>query len=171
MKLSKIHGWPGFAVAVLLFWAVLGLAGPVRAENEKDYSFDLSDLFSSATASLDGLTDGKPAVVFVWAVDCSHCLRHMPYASALYKKLDPSKVNFVSISMGDQQKHAKQYAQSKSLPFPVLDSTSGHISPLYEEEGWPTTYVFKAGGQLERMTEDTGTAYISEVLKLVDEAQ
>ena len=151
----------------LLCLTLLALSSPAGAVTDADYSFDLSDLFSSATASLASLTDGKPAVVFVWAVDCSHCLRHMPYASALYKKLDHDKVNFVSISMGDQQAHAKQYAQSKALPFPVLDGTSGKISPCYEEEGWPTTYVFSAGGELKRMTEDTGSAYIDEVLKLV----
>ena len=167
MKLRLNCLWLCGACVLLCGLAALLPNRPAVARAETDYSFDLTDLFSDATASLDGLTDGRPAVVYVWAVDCSHCLRHMPYASALYKKLDHDKVNFVSISMGDQQAHAKQYAQSKALPFPVLDGTSGKISPCYEEEGWPTTYVFSAGGELKRMTEDTGSAYIDEVLKLV----
>jgi thiol-disulfide isomerase/thioredoxin len=169
MKLRLNALWLCPVGVALLCVAALGLTRAAAAGAEENYDFDLSDLFSSATASLDGLTDGKPAVVYVWEVDCSHCLRHMPYASALYKKLDPKKVNFVSISMGDQQEHAKQYAESKALPFPVLDGTSGKISAVYEEEGWPTTYVFSPGGKLKRKTVNTGSAYIDEVLKLVGE--
>ena len=166
---------PG-SMHVILFAAALCLAGlalclPALAHKTPDYAFDLDDMLSGENYTLDGITDGKPAVVLVWAVNCPHCMRHMPYVAALYKKLDTKKVNFVSISMGDKQDDAKKYAEEKELAFPVLDGSVGEISSCYEEEGWPATYVFFAGGKLKGLCVSTGAAYIRDVQELVDEAQ
>jgi thiol-disulfide isomerase/thioredoxin len=143
-----------------------------RSSSTKDkYAFDLTELGSDQTMNKPAMTADKPLVLFVWAPDCPACMRHMPYAVALYKKLDLENENFTSIAMSGDESDVASVVEDKHLNFPVLLSDSGHVGAGFELDGWPTTYVFRKGGQLESMIESTGAEYFTEVLDAVAAAQ
>lgn len=140
------------------------------SHNDK-YAFDLTELGSDAKVDKAALTEDKPLVLFVWAPDCPACLRHMPYAVALYRKLDLEQENFTSIAMSDDERDVTSVIEEKHLNFPVLSSESGSIGNGFEYDGWPTTYVFRKGGKLEGMIESSGNDYIDDVLDALRSAQ
>jgi thiol-disulfide isomerase/thioredoxin len=154
--------------AVLLSLALL-LGGVAQAKH--DFFFELKDIESGAKLTMDELCDDKPLVVHVWAPDCPHCQRHMPYAVALYKKLDHDEVNYVTISMGESKQDALDYMAEKELPFVVLYAFSGTFGDGFSEDGWPSTFVFSKGGELVGMCDTTGPSYITEMLDLVADAK
>ena len=78
-------------VACVLFFGAPAWAG-------QPYDFSLTELTTEEELDLELLTDGKPLIVHVWAIDCPHCKLHMPYVAALYKKLDFDEVNFIGSS-------------------------------------------------------------------------
>lgn len=149
---------------------VVALAASASAETPK-YFFKLKEINSGQQFTMDELDSERPLVVFVWAADCPHCQRHMPYVVALYKKIDLEKVNFVSISMDESKKEAQDYVAEKELEFPVLNAWEGTFGAGFSDEGWPTTFVFHKGGELAGIVETSGPSYITEVLDLVDKAQ
>ena len=156
-------------VVALCLSACLGLgwqpgqASEGRAGTRDKYAFHLSAMVTDAELDKPALTQDRPLVLFVWAPDCPACLRHLPYAQALYKNLDLEKVNFMSLAISDSQDEVKEVMDDKGLEFPVLWSGSGTIGDGFEYDGWPTTYVFKQGGRLQEMVESTGSAYMKDV--------
>ncbi len=138
--------------------------------NDK-YAFELTEIGSETALDKVGLTSDKPLVLFVWAPDCPACMRHMPFAVALYRKLDLEHENFTSIAMSDDVRDVESVIEDKHLNFPVLCSDSGDVGEGFEYDGWPTTYVFRKGGKLESMIESSGTQYIDEVLDAIAAAQ
>lgn len=163
MRLNRPVVWLVCCVAVVLAASAAGAKTP-------KYFFELDEIFSGETLSMAGLVEDLPLVVFVWAPDCPHCKRHMPYVAALYKKLDPMHANFVSISVGESKQDAIDYAEEKELEFPILYAFSGTYGEGFTAEGWPTTFVFARGGKLEGWCDSSGPSYINEVLELVDDA-
>jgi thiol-disulfide isomerase/thioredoxin len=151
------------AVACLLF-----CAGPSWAE--QPYGFSLTELTTEEELDLELLTDGKPLIVHIWAIDCPHCKLHMPYVAALYNKLDFDEVNFITLAMTGDPEDTKDYLQEKSLEFAVLWAPSGDYDKRFEKHGWPTTFVFAPGGSYIGWCDTNGPAYITEVLELVAQA-
>ena len=155
---------------LIMVLAWLGPAGdPARAEDCPDFSFDCPELFSGDDFTFADLTEEKPLVVHVWAPDCPHCLVQMPYAAAFYnKKLDRDEVNYVSFSILGSEKEIRGYLDEHELTFPTLVGEDGEYSEDWEEEGWPTTYVFATGGVYIGWCDTTGPAYLTEMKELVE---
>lgn len=139
------------------------LASETHSSTRDKYAFHLSAMVTNAELDKPALTLDRPLVLFVWAPDCPACLRHLPYAQALFKNLDLEKVNFMSLAISDSQDDVKEVMDDKGLDFPVLWSGSGTIGDGFEYDGWPTTYIFKQGGKLQEMVESTGSAYMKDV--------
>lgn len=154
--------------AALLLLPVLLSAGahPGTAASTK-YHFALKDLESGDKVDMCDLTD-RPLVVLVWAPDCENCQRHMPYVASLYRQLNTDEVNFVSCSMNADRELNLEYVSSKKLSFPVLQAAGGDISSSFTKDGWPTTFVFAPGGELLRECSTQGSAYVDEVLGLLE---
>jgi thiol-disulfide isomerase/thioredoxin len=156
--------------ALALVLAVLQPAAAPAAAAQPRYDFKLEELTTGDTLSMALLVEDKPLVVHVWAPDCPHCQRHMPYLVAFYKKLDLDTVNFVTCSMSDSRKDAEEYIDSKRLAFPVMYCEGGKISDSFSSNGWPTTFVFAPGGKYVGMCDTQSSSYVSEMLDLVDKA-
>lgn len=141
-----------------------------RPSAHDKYAFHLNAMVTDAELDKPSLTADRPLVLLVWAPDCPACLRHLPYAQALYRKLDLEQVNFVSLAISNDQEDVQTVMDEKGLDFPVMWSGSGKIGDGFEYDGWPTTYVFCQGGKLERMIESSGSAYITDVQDAIDDA-
>ncbi|MDQ3023623.1 MAG: TlpA family protein disulfide reductase [bacterium] len=159
------------AVLALIAFVALVVPGvaPASAAPAR-YDFRLEEITTGETLSMAQLSEDRPLVVHVWAPDCPHCQRHMPYLVAFYRKLDLDKVNFVTASMSDSRGDAEDYIASKRLAFPVLFCGGGKISDSFSAKGWPTTFVFAPGGKLVGSCDTQSSGYVSEVLDLVDKA-
>jgi thiol-disulfide isomerase/thioredoxin len=170
IKVSK-RGNPFKALAALLLCAVVllppGLA-PASAASAR-YDFRCEELSTGETLSMAQLQD-KPLIVHIWAPECPHCQRHMPYLVAFYRKLDVDKVNFVTCAMDASAREAERYVNAKRLTFPVLLESGGKVSESFSSKGWPTTFVFAPGGKLIGTCDTQSSSYVSEMLDLVDKA-
>lgn len=160
-------------IAVLTVCVCLALShGTALADTKKlgRYEFILKEIATDQELDNEVLTNGKPLVIHIWAPDCPHCKRHMPYVAALYKKIDVEVVNFVSCSMSNSKSETEKFIHDKKLEFPVLLESSGKIGDGFSEEGWPTTFVFAPGGEFVGWCDTNGPAYLTEVLELVEQA-
>lgn len=137
---------------------------------QDDYFFECEELHSGETVSLDDLADELPLIVHVWGPDCPHCRAHMPYTAALYGKLDLESVRFVALSITGDKDEIMEYVEERELEFPILYGEGGEFSELFEEEGWPTTFVFAPGGGFAGWCDTQGPSYITEMLELMDDA-
>lgn len=166
MNYASIKSLLAIAVCLgaLLGWARQpAVASESQATARDKYAFHLNAMVTDAEMDKPSLTLDRPLVLFVWAPDCPACLRHLPYAQALFKQLDLEQVNFMSLAVSDSKQEVTDVMAEKGLDFPVLWSGSGTIGAGFDYDGWPTTYVFKQGGKLQEMIESTGTAYMTDV--------
>ena len=111
-----------------------------------------------------------PSSIAVWGPDCPHCRVQMPYAAALYDRLDLAEVNYVTLSVSGTEDEISEYLDEHDLTFPVLWGESGEYGDGYEQEGWPTTFVFAPGGELTGWCDICGPAYLTEMMDLIAEA-
>lgn len=142
-----------------------------RTSHDK-YSFELKQLGGGdEKLSKVELTADLPLVLVVWAPDCPYCLRDMPYILSAYKKLDKEKANFMTIAFSEDKDEIQELIDDKDLTFPVLWNKTGSYGDGFENDGYPTTYVFRQGGKLQEMVESDGPAYVADVLAAVDAAR
>jgi thiol-disulfide isomerase/thioredoxin len=153
--------------ALALVWAC---GGPAYAIDDA-YDFELVEVASGELLSFEDLTYGMPLVVHVWGPDCPHCRVHMPYAVALYEKLDLSEVNYFTLSLTGAEDEITDYLEERELDLPVLWGESGEYGEGYEEEGWPTTFVFAPGGDFVGWCDILGPAYVTQMLDLIEQAK
>jgi len=103
--------------------------------------------------TLDGravnLSDLKGKVVFVnlWASWCPPCRAEMPGIEALYKKVDPSKVAFVMLSLDDNAAKAQKFVKAKGYTFPVYMRTADLPAP-FDSNAIPSTVILGPDGQV-----------------------
>lgn len=157
---------------VLLANSPAAVAAAAAADNaaDADYSFELRELFSDEDVSFADLVKDKPLVVHVWAPDCPHCLRQMPYAAALYRKLDLAAVSYVTLSITGDKPDILAYLEETELTFPTLWGEDGEPGAGYFEAGWPMTYVFAPGGAYYGQCDILGPAYLTEMRDLIKDA-
>lgn len=162
-------------IAMLLLGAALapavGTVPAVRADQDDDYSFELTELRSGDVLTFDDVSALKPLVVHVWAPDCPHCKVHMPYVAALYEKLDLSEVNFITLAVTGTDDEIEDYLDERDLDFPVLWGASGDYGDGWEKLGWPTTYVFAPGGIYVGWCDILGPEYVTEMQELIEQAK
>lgn len=103
--------------------------------------------------TLDGkavnLSELKGKVVFVnlWASWCPPCRAEMPGIEALYKKMDPSKVAFVMLSLDDNAAKARRFVQGQGYTFPVYLRT-GELPAPFDSNAIPSTVILGPDGQV-----------------------
>jgi len=158
----------GTTTAALLALATVLLLG--SAEPEPSYAFTLPELYSGEDLSFSELTATQPLVVYLWGIDCPYCLAHLPYVAALLEKLDLAQCGFVLLSVDDKPQEIQDYLAERELQPPVCIIDPNEEGRTYGEHGWPATFVFAPGGELEGISTMRGPRYITEVLDLVEQA-
>ncbi len=103
--------------------------------------------------TLDGravnMSDLKGKVVFVnlWASWCPPCRAEMPGIEALYKKVDPSKIAFVMLSLDEDAAKARKFVTAKGYTFPVYLRT-GELPAPFDSNSIPSTVILGPDGQV-----------------------
>jgi thiol-disulfide isomerase/thioredoxin len=161
----------GYKLVLMGLLLAASLPLTASAASNDRYAFKLTEARSDNTMDLDKLTADKPLVFLVWSPECPHCQRQMPYVASLYGQVDQAEVNFYTCSVDAPVGTALDYLERKDLELPVLDGNKGQLGSGFTSLGWPTTFVFAAGGELVGWCDTTGTRYVDEVLSLVDKAK
>ncbi|MCB1219943.1 MAG: TlpA family protein disulfide reductase [Planctomycetales bacterium] len=161
---------------LMVLFAVFALCSSAYAQGtrrttEKDYTFKAREIESGKMLEFSELTADKPLVLHVWAPDCPHCQRHMPYLSSLYKKLDHEKVNFVTYSVTGKTNDAQSFLKKRNLEFPTICLSNGSFSKDLKDGGWPNTMVFGVDGKLVGSCDINGPSYVETMEKLVEKAE
>ena len=168
----KVNWITQIALVALLTMLSVGIASAQgRRSSEKDYSFKAREIESGKMLEFDELILDKPLILHVWAPDCPHCQRHMPYLSNLYKKLDLEKVNFVTYSVTGNSSDAQKFLQKRNLEFQTVCLSNGSFSKDLKDGGWPNTLVIGLDGKLVGSCDINGPSYVDTMVKLVEKAE
>lgn len=93
-----------------------------------------------------GLT-GKPVVVNVWASWCGPCRVESPLLQRAWERYR-GQVTFLGVASGDEIGASRAFLRRYGITYPNVFDASGEVRRRLELRGFPTTYVFSAGGQL-----------------------
>lgn len=140
--------WAG-ALAGVLCWAGLTLgAGHLQQSRIALPALTLQTL--QGQPMLLSATDGKPAVVNLWASWCGPCRREMPmFARAQQRQ---PEVRFLFVNQGESAEEVQQFlsAEGLALEHVVLDADSATSAQL-QVQAYPTTLFFDSQGRLQAM--------------------
>lgn len=94
---------------------------------------------------------GKPVVVNFWTSWCTYCKQEMPDFQNAYDAYG-ERVEFMMVnSTSDSQetlKKAQAYLDESGYTFPCYFDTTGQAAQAYQLQGYPTTYVIDAQGNI-----------------------
>jgi thiol-disulfide isomerase/thioredoxin len=139
-----------------------GIISPDKLDEKKPTSYD----FTLETLNGESLSfsEMKGKVVFInfWATWCPPCIAEMPDIHALFKEKG-DEVEFVMISLDQDEQKAKDFIERKEFEFPVYYLRSA-LPSSYDTHSIPTTYVIGKDGLIK--VENHGMAkYSSESFK------
>ena len=103
--------------------------------------------------TLDGKTvnlsdlKGKAVFVNMWASWCPPCVAEMPGIYALYKKVDPTKIAFVMLSLDENPAKAQAFLTRHGYTFPVYFPTGPLVAP-FDSQSIPSTVILDPNGQV-----------------------
>lgn len=152
----RLRRWPGLrrpvwtgALAGLLCWGGLTL-GAAYLQQSRIALPALSLQTLQGQPVLLSATDGKPAVVNLWASWCGPCRREMPmFARAQQRHPD---VRFLFVNQGESAEEVQQFlsAQGLALEHVLLDADSATSTRL-QVHAYPTTLFFDSQGRLQAL--------------------
>jgi cytochrome c biogenesis protein CcmG/thiol:disulfide interchange protein DsbE len=94
---------------------------------------------------------GKPVVVNFWTSWCTYCKQEIPDFQNAYDAYG-DRVEFMMVnSTSDSQetlKKAQAYLDEGGYTFPCYFDTTGQAVQAYQLQGYPTTYVIDAQGNI-----------------------
>ena len=113
------------------------------------------------------LTQGKVAVVNVWASWCSPCRAEEPTLSALAKEY--IDVQFVGILTRDNPVNAEAFTRTRKTPYPTLidDSILIGFRKSLPANAIPTTVVLDKNGKVAARI--SGSVTVASLSQLIDE--
>ncbi|MTI21075.1 TlpA family protein disulfide reductase [Fulvivirga sp. RKSG066] len=118
---------------------------PTEEREIIDYELDLRDLSGNRI----NLREFKGKVLFinVWATWCPPCIAEMPGIQDLYDEVDKSSIEFIMLSMDDNEGKVKQFIDRKEYTFPVYTPAS-RVPEVLRAPSIPTTFVVSKEGQI-----------------------
>ncbi len=131
-----------------------GIISPSELKEERfaSYEFILEDVDGKRIH----FSDFKEKTIFMnfWATWCAPCVAEMPDIHNLYEETG-DKVNFVMISVDQDENKAKKYVDDKAFHFPIYFLRSG-LPSGYNTHSIPTTYLIDKTGRIR--VENSGMA-------------
>ena len=124
----------------------MGVALPKKMKSAPD--FKLKNLVGEIVA-LNNF-QGKTVLLNFWATWCLPCKEELPSMQRLYKKLGPSGVEVVAVSIDrDNPGKVKRYIDQYNLTFPILLDPGQEARKSYFIMGLPTSYLIGPDGHLK----------------------
>ena len=116
-----------------------GIISPSEVKEERfaSYDFVLEDEFGDRVHFEN--FKGKTVFINFWATWCPPCIAEMPDIHRLYEETN-EQVEFVMISVDQNESKAKIFVENKSFDFPIYFLRSG-LPSGYNTRSIPTTYL------------------------------
>ena len=112
----------------------------------KAFNFSGNDFKSKAPISLESLK-GKYVFLDFWATWCGPCLKEIPNLNDLYKNIDKSKFEIISIVGDSPTEDLEKMTQKHSISWPqIISNDSNKIKETYGINGYPTTFLLNPEG-------------------------
>ena len=108
---------------------------------------------------------GKMLVLYFWASWCPYCRQDVSSMIQVYQKYQPRGVQFLSISLDDNESKLRDFVTKKRIPYPVAFRGKGWGHPLaklYGLEGIPTYVLIDEEGKI--IDTDVGSEALIAVL-------
>jgi cytochrome c biogenesis protein CcmG/thiol:disulfide interchange protein DsbE len=135
----------GFAVGAV---ALARYAPQDRIEvGSRAPDFQVIDLATMDSVSLERRYRGAVTLVNVWATWCLPCRDEMPAMEKLYQALGPHgfKIAAVSIDQGPPEE-VQAFGQELGLSFDLLQDRSTRIQQIYQTTGVPESFLLNRDG-------------------------
>ncbi len=112
----------------------------------KAFGFSENDFKTEIPISLDSLK-GKYILLDFWATWCSPCIKEIPNLKDLYKNIDKSKFEIISIVGDSPIESLEKLTQNHSISWPqIISNDSNKIKEKYGIRGYPTTFLLNPEG-------------------------
>lgn len=124
-----------------------GIISPDKVDETKvaSYDFELETLDGEKISFSE--MEGKVAFINFWATWCPPCVAEMPDIHSLYKEKG-QQVEFVMISLDQDEQKARDFIERKEFEFPVYFLRSD-LPSSYDTHSIPTTYVIGKDGLIK----------------------
>ncbi len=105
-------------------------------------------------ASLDGARLGPPdfagqvVLVEFWATWCGPCKLQAKFVEELHRELAGNGVEFLAVSVGEDEATVRQYVDRSPFPYPVLFDPEDSMTARYQLIGLPATMIVDRTGQV-----------------------
>jgi thiol-disulfide isomerase/thioredoxin len=133
-----------------------------------DYDFTLLD----ANQKPVDMTAYKGKTIFLnlWATWCGPCRAEMPSIQSLYGKVDHSRIEFVMLSLDQQDRFKKvpAYITKQGFTFPVF-YPQGELPDLLQVRTIPSTFVINPKGEVVYAEAGTANYDTEKFKKFLDE--
>lgn len=132
-------------------------ASPGETLPKKTFDYDFTLLDADQKPIDMAQFKGKTIFLNIWATWCGPCRAEMPSIQSLYNKVDHSKIEFVMLSL-DQQDRVKKvssYISRQGFTFPVF-YPENDLPELLQVRSIPSTFVISPKGEI--VYHENGTA-------------
>jgi cytochrome c biogenesis protein CcmG, thiol:disulfide interchange protein DsbE len=151
---------PVVALVALLAWGqvqtggvpggvtVFDDGGEVRINLRQAPSFELQ-LLDGGALRLENLR-GQVVMVDFWASWCPPCHQEAPTLARVYREYEDKRVEFVGISVWDDEDDARSYVERYGFTFPTAVAQHGATAIEYGVRGIPEKYFIDRDGVIVR---------------------
>jgi thiol-disulfide isomerase/thioredoxin len=99
--------------------------------------------------SFQSFASGKPVLVDFWATWCAPCVNAMPELQQLHQRHAAKGFSVVGISIDEEQRKARKFAEKKKLAYPVyLDATKTPAWSVFHVRVIPAVFLVDAEGRI-----------------------
>ncbi len=114
----------------------------------KAFDFSGNDFKTKTPISLESLK-GKFVLLDFWATWCGPCIQEIPNLNELYKNVDKSKFEIVSIVGDSPEKDLEKMIEKHSISWPqIVSNDTNRIKEIYGIGGYPTTFLLNPEGMI-----------------------
>lgn len=151
----------------LMLCGVFILSWSVQAQVPDVKKIQLQLFPTLQPVSLQGLNNGKPSYVKLWASWCQPCLEQMPHFQQLQQSYG-DKVNFVAININinEDRDAIRQVIQRFGLTMPVWLDQQGQIALALGLVGTPMSVLMNSQGQQVYSTHESDATLDTLLAKL-----